>query len=863
MAYSTSAGHFSDQRTKFSDSLAFDRDQLDDETWRDLQEPAPCDEVAALRRDQALRPRSRARQIMVHILHGDVAHVFYRYFPGMDVWLAILVTSPWIAWSWRLVAEVAMAWIALITWYRLTRSPARFRKGSLGFMSSKDRTRLFWTVAVLYFALALSHLRVVKALAITAVTVGLVALYAVLSPSFYIIPPNQSERSPLLEEYVYPDSLETNWRHLSHPMSCEIRLLRLHPWRPFQPLKATLYSTTLDMARDYTAISYTWGASPTKSKSLVINGKQFGCTEATYNALYRASRTWSSHLVWIDYVCINQSNNKEKGGQVELMRHIYARATNVRAQIVPPVVESASKRVAADTEGVSVLIRRLATYIDDWNPSHQEIIEFLKRDMETYGESRLVNLVDFLANAWFTRVWIIQEVITAPMVTVHYDDSFIASGSLTLVAGALAEKELLPLLRRHSRNGDRARKNALRFKSILRIRHLHKVFVSFAPYMHGDPDIAAMFRVAMSFTVTPLSMLLSECSSFEATNPRDKVYALLGLIMDGKSLDMSSSLLWPNYSNSVSEVMKSAAKYLVERRNIFDSLSNVGVGLHTGKGTQDLPSWVPDWAAPPICAPLHTPMSPDVKKSRYRASKGSRPYLAWGSVPDSLVMSGGCIDMIVDVGPVNIPIDAADHPDKDVRDSHFNEVRRMLDWQDGSSEFIQRWHEESMRYTALSGDELAWRVLIGDRSPLERPAPREVGDYCMHWRKEAESIVNPTKDINTRWRDGNIEPSSQEAIAWREALEWSAVGRRVFFTARGFVGMGPPGAKFGDEIVLIFGAATPFAVRHPEGMHCDVLSGLGCTLPFRLIGECYIHGLMDGEGVQFVTSEGGDNLHFV
>lgn len=62
--------------------------------------------------------------------------------------------------------------------------------------------------------------------------------------------------------------------------------------------------------------------------------------------------------------------------------------------------------------------------------------------------------------------------------------------------------------------------------------------------------------------------------------------------------------------------------------------------------------------------------------------------------------------------------------------------------------------------------------------------------------------------------------------------------RRVFFTRNLYLGIGPPGIREGDEACILYGAATPFIIRKREG------GG------YFLVGECYIHGLMNGEGMR-------------
>lgn len=61
-------------------------------------------------------------------------------------------------------------------------------------------------------------------------------------------------------------------------------------------------------------------------------------------------------------------------------------------------------------------------------------------------------------------------------------------------------------------------------------------------------------------------------------------------------------------------------------------------------------------------------------------------------------------------------------------------------------------------------------------------------------------------------------------------------------TKRRFVGLVPQGAGKGDTICVIPGARVPFLIRRYEGSE-----------KWRLIGECYIDGIMYGEGLKWST----------
>ncbi|KAF4624308.1 hypothetical protein G7Y89_g13865 [Cudoniella acicularis] len=68
-------------------------------------------------------------------------------------------------------------------------------------------------------------------------------------------------------------------------------------------------------------------------------------------------------------------------------------------------------------------------------------------------------------------------------------------------------------------------------------------------------------------------------------------------------------------------------------------------------------------------------------------------------------------------------------------------------------------------------------------------------------------------------------------------LQNAVFPRRFTITQKGYMGLTPPKAQVGDLICIFFGASTPFVVREIEDGY------------FRLVGECYVHGLMDGEAM--------------
>ncbi|PMD34416.1 hypothetical protein L207DRAFT_437305, partial [Hyaloscypha variabilis F] len=131
----------------------------------------------------------------------------------------------------------------------------------------------------------------------------------------------------------------------------EIRLLRFEPGQDYNgPIRLYTRYTTLDVVKNlYEALSYTWNNPipkgsriPSKSSQtaveppyveIFVNTQRFKVTPNLYFALCRIRQkvaTSGPHpYLWVDTICINQSNLQERTGQLRLMGDIYAYASEV------------------------------------------------------------------------------------------------------------------------------------------------------------------------------------------------------------------------------------------------------------------------------------------------------------------------------------------------------------------------------------------------------------------------------------------------------------------------------------------------------------------------------------------------------
>ena len=124
-------------------------------------------------------------------------------------------------------------------------------------------------------------------------------------------------------EYVYEP--------LADPMLKTIRLIELLPSDDEEgDIRFNIRSSSLvDPTREhYDAISYCWG-DPRHLSPVFCADSVIWITDNLYNALYRLRQRSQARLLWIDAICINQSDVDEKSWQVQMMAEIYQNADRV------------------------------------------------------------------------------------------------------------------------------------------------------------------------------------------------------------------------------------------------------------------------------------------------------------------------------------------------------------------------------------------------------------------------------------------------------------------------------------------------------------------------------------------------------
>jgi len=124
-----------------------------------------------------------------------------------------------------------------------------------------------------------------------------------------------------------------------------IRLVRLLPSdRISAPIQCEIFHVQFgederESQPGYVALSYVWGDSTTLV-DISLNGQPLGITENLHAALLQLRKRGGDNIFWIDAICIDQSNPRERGHQVQRMYSIYESAVQVIVWLGPQEEES-------------------------------------------------------------------------------------------------------------------------------------------------------------------------------------------------------------------------------------------------------------------------------------------------------------------------------------------------------------------------------------------------------------------------------------------------------------------------------------------------------------------------------------------
>ncbi|KAH4303439.1 hypothetical protein HBH64_074190 [Parastagonospora nodorum] len=630
-----------------------------------------------------------------------------------------------------------------------------------------------------------------------------------------------------------------------------IRLLCIKPGFPSEPIECA-FVTVADLAESppYTALSYVWGKEGSTSP-IICNGVQKDITKQLADALKHLRRypgwrsvprwpedhplrsnrnAWNGFarnrhesdpddtgdgevLLWVDALCINQDDNNERANQVKMMGKIYAHASGVSIWFgnedrePPDFVQTkdlrsvghigAYGRIPISLSFIAQALRnargpkhRLATLRPVGDSVHRNTVYgFPNSDAPEWDTIR-----QFFTNAWFERVWVVQEAVLASKATVLIGDWEIEWAAIGEAAVWFqSEGYAMPAVLRYQMRDQ---------------QH----------FLPVSRTVSVWTLCSRPNHTVPLLDLLSEFRTRQATNPKDKVYATFGIAEELAYMEENGlhQLLEPDYreTKTVAEVYRDIAIFLIIEYGHLGVLSHVGKSLEP-----DWPSWVPDWRQDKASNTLSIMQGADT----HNASRDQSLQVGISENPYTISLQGVEADVITAYG------------DK-LASYGFGYVtyKEEIEFARAAWDLSQSIHTSDSNMNGSISSTFIQTLVTGFST---EPSFQE--DALQWFAQHAQLSLNTSRTRRLKY----LMQKRSDPGRFHEIFVQACVDRRFFVTKNGLMGVGPDGMKEGDAIGILFGGRVPYVLRPVDN-------------GFRFVGECYVSGLMNGEAVQTWKDEG-------
>jgi hypothetical protein len=267
---------------------------------------------------------------------------------------------------------------------------------------------------------------------------------------------NETAKKRRLEDLNSSDS-ETSSRPSREPYIYEpldhatdsIRLIELYPDPPDTLVRCTMRQVRLSEAQ-YTCLSYTW--QPSHPQHLIeVNGRSLSIGENLHNFLL-AHRNYQRleptqtdevkcHALWVDALCIQQSNTLEKNHQVRQMGKVYENAVSVLVWL--GVLSQETKRVLAEALRFAAYFREREELHPNFRSSplteHIDFKELVQNHPDpTYASRTRDQKLCLDTNPYWERIWIAQEILLPSAFKVFIFDG-ISKHSLSVLGSYFGE----------------------------------------------------------------------------------------------------------------------------------------------------------------------------------------------------------------------------------------------------------------------------------------------------------------------------------------------------------------------------------------------------------------------------------------
>ena len=403
------------------------------------------------------------------------------------------------------------------------------------------------------------------------------------------------------------ENVLNEYKHTPLLQPDDIRVLVLHAGNPEDTIHCSFRVVSLrSVGTRYEALSYYWGTDEPSRRITIraakhkaglgkmraagtaVIGQKFHVRNNLYDALHQLRLENRDCALWVDGLCIDQENEKEKSEQVLQMAKIYSKADNVCVWL-----GEGNQMCAMGMDFVA------------------EVINLNKFDNLTGNDTstpKWTALVELMRCQWFSRRWVVQELALARDATLHYGDKAVVWSDFADAVALLVKA----------------------YDAIKKLFHKSTEYNNDPDYLGDIKALGANILVDISGNIFRksangekteplfgLEALVADLTRFEASDPKDTIYALLSIAQDTAQISPhvhhqpEQHQIIPDYSKTKVQVYKDFTEFCIKKSNSLDIICrhwapagrrSTATGDHprTRSNAKEstahpvkLPSWVP------------------------------------------------------------------------------------------------------------------------------------------------------------------------------------------------------------------------------------------------------------------------------
>ncbi len=565
-------------------------------------------------------------------------------------------------------------------------------------------------------------------------------------------------------------------------------------------------------------------------RQVQVNGVMHPVTDNLYHILewlWLDRRSQSSDLrvlekgIWLDVICINQENIEERSRQVKQVGIIYKQAFKTLAWLDYEMREYDASQGLALLGSFATKARESAETEETAAADVGE--NTLLGPIERNDGSALISLGRVFRSSYWQRLWIIQETVISPNIVFCCRDHGLSSDNVFLGLSWLFEHK---------------QEFFTTYMVACQSRGLNDSTNGLASLVARVGQLMVLREESGGSDINKLRWLMRLSRSVEQTDERDKIYGMLSLFDDGLQ-----NAIHPDYQLSVSQIYTDFARVVVCQSKHLDMICEIRPSNNHISG---VPSWVPDWRTSIV---INESLIGDIPHHASGSALVEVDFSKHGILSARGFIFDLCDGFSVGLSDINNTAPGGDQrpmciapstaPHKDVYGSYEN-TRDAL-WKTvtaQSSGSVTSPFERDVLLTIHGKD--AQHSLP---NVMENTTVR-VYNVLQEWNGELRLGDRSLKEYYCSPSDLQ-EPLPEQSIYDATARTVTCIfGRKLAISAKGYLGLASSLAQPGDAICILLGCSVPVILRPIHGNVLDNAARL------TLVGECYVHGIMNGESMK-------------